>query len=166
MGIFSNIFKRNSSNNKSLDHINKFYGGDNENTEEISMKVKAFANAAICIQHFFEQTELPEVLNDINLENLSQQMCSPLYHEMDIPDNEWEELDRHVLGFMVIVRNLEEYHTKSIHELFEFYFIVSCSIAGSIADGSMEVNENNITHHYCQNTMDKLRIIGDSCGYK
>ena len=147
MGVFSN--------DKSI----------NVNIDGISMKAKAFANAAVCIQDFFEQIGLPEVLNGINLENLSQQMCSPLYHEMDIPDNEWEELDRAVLGFMVIVRDLEEYQTRSIPEVFEFYFTVSCSIANSIADGSMDVNKNNITHHYCQNTMDKLKTIGDSCGY-
>jgi len=137
----------------------------NENKEFSQTKLNAFANAANCIHHFFKQAKRPDVLDGIDLDQLSQQMCSPLFYEMGMSDEDWGLLDRHVLGFMVIVRNLEEYHTRSEPKLFEFYFFVSCNVASSIAEGCLELDENDITHDYCQKTMDKLRAIGETQGY-
>lgn len=141
---------------------NDSYGEfDEEDVSDFPAKAVAFANASISIQSFFEHVGIPIFLQGV-LEQHSQEMCSPLYNELELTDTEWEALDREVLALMVLDRNLKEYYTKATPELFGFYLQVACCVAGSIADGHLEVNKNSITHKFCQNAMDSISSIYDS----
>lgn len=126
-----------------------------ENLNDFPQKAIVFANAGVSIKDYIEQLGVPECLVGI-LDEHTQDMCNPLYAELELTDNQWEELDRDILALMVLDRNLKEYHTRSTPELYELYSRVSKALIYSLTEGHIEVNQNAITYDLGQKAMDSI----------
>jgi hypothetical protein len=129
---------------------------------KVSQKDYAFSNAVISIKHFIEQQEVPEELTGHgSLEKHANEMCSPLYNELNLTDKEWQELDRNILALMIFGRYLKEYFLKEYFiqktpKLYELHLKISEQLIWSITEGGFEITKNDISYKFGQKEMNEI----------
>lgn len=123
---------------------------------ELPQKATAFANAAISIKHFFKQVGAPEELIG-DPEEHSQGMCRSLYHELELTDGEWIDLDRNILALMIFDRCLKDEIFKEMNpELYKLYLDISGNLIFSITEDHLEISKNDISYNLGQKSMDEI----------